>query len=172
MRKLRVVAVFGVLGLLMMLAVASPATAHRPATRVFLTTLEGDQEVPPAESDGRGIALFKLNRAGTELRFILIVVRLDEILMAHIHLAPAGVNGPIVVWLYPDSPPPMLIPGRFSGVLARGTITDADLTGPLQGMSLSDLVDEMRAENTYVNVHTTAFPGGEVRGQITPIAPP
>jgi hypothetical protein len=88
------------------------------------------------------------------------------VLMAHIHIGPAGVNGPVVVWLYPEGPPPQLIEGRFDGILAEGVITEADLVGMLAGMTMDDLVAEMLAGNTYVNVHTTQFPGGEIRGQI------
>lgn len=94
------------------------------------------------------------------------VANSQNVTMAHIHLAPAGVNGPVVVWLYPDAPPAQLLPGPSSGVLAVGTITEADLVGPLAGASLADLLDAMRAGNTYVNVHTEQYPGGEVRGQI------
>jgi hypothetical protein len=87
-------------------------------------------------------------------------------LQAHIHWAPAGVNGPVVVWLFPDSSPPALNPGRFDGVLAEGVITSADLVGPLLGMSLADLLAEMAVGNTYVNVYTSQYPPGEIRGQI------
>jgi hypothetical protein len=52
------------------------------------------------------------------------------------------------------------------GLLAEGTITAADLVGPLAGMSIDDLLAEMRAGNAYVNVHSEANPGGEIRGQI------
>jgi hypothetical protein len=51
-------------------------------------------------------------------------------------------------------------------VLATGTITAADLVGPLAGQPLSALVDAMEAGETYVNVHTSQFPAGEIRGQI------
>jgi hypothetical protein len=71
-----------------------------------------------------------------------------------------------VAFLYPDAPPAQLIPGRSNGVLAEGVITADDLIGPLAGQSLDDLLDQIRAGNVYVNVHTTQFPGGEVRGQI------
>ena len=51
-------------------------------------------------------------------------------------------------------------------MLATGVITADDLVGPLDGADLSDLIEEMRSGNTYVNVHTEAFGGGEIRGQI------
>jgi hypothetical protein len=86
--------------------------------------------------------------------------------MAHIHLAPAGENGPVVAWLYPSGPPPVLIEGRFSGVLAEGTITANSLIGLLAGQDLSALIEEFEKGNAYVNVHTTQHPAGEVRGQI------
>jgi CHRD domain len=56
--------------------------------------------------------------------------------------------------------------GKFSGVLRWGTLTAADLVGPLQGKSISDLVDQIKAGNAYVNVHTEKYPAGEIRGQI------
>lgn len=67
--------------------------------------------------------------------------------------------------------------GRTDGVLATGTITAADLVGPLAGQPLSALIDAINAGNTYVNVHTNDgaaptntgpgdFPRGEVRGQV------
>ncbi len=134
--------------------------------RNFSTHLSGDEEVPPAETLAQGQAIFKLSKDGETLYYKLIAANIENILQAHIHLAPEGVNGPIVAWLYPSAPPAVLIPGRFSGVLAEGIITVDDLVGPLAGSSLSDLIAEMEAGNTYVNIHTTQFPGGEVRGQI------
>jgi hypothetical protein len=55
---------------------------------------------------------------------------------------------------------------KINGVLAEGTITAADLVGPLSGKSLSDLMTDVMAGETYVNVHTTQNPAGEIRGQI------
>jgi hypothetical protein len=132
----------------------------------FRANLSGDQEVPPADTRARGQAVFQLSKDGTELSYKVILANIQNVTMAHIHFAPAEVNGPVVAWLYPSSPPPQLIPGRFNGVLAEGVITSANLVGPLAGQDLSDLIDLMLEGNTYVNVHTSQFPGGEVRGQI------
>jgi hypothetical protein len=157
-------AFFPLILLLALSLVATPALAE--VNRNFSTHLTGSEEVPPVQTRAQGQAIFQLSKDGTELDYKLIVANIEDITQAHIHLAPLGVNGPVVAWLYPGSPPAMLIPGRFSGVLATGIITADDLVGPLAGMSLNDLVKEMRAGNTYVNVHTFQFPAGEVRGQI------
>ncbi|EMR04764.1 CHRD domain-containing protein [Cesiribacter andamanensis] len=132
----------------------------------FRTHLSGDQEVPANASKATGQAIFQLSKDGTELHYKLIVANLDNVLMAHIHVAPAGDNGGVVAWLYPAGPPPNLIPGTTNGILAQGTITSANLVGSLAGMDLSDLVALMLNGNTYVNVHTQQYPGGEIRGQI------
>jgi hypothetical protein len=141
-------------------------TAEAGGNRNFRTHLTGAEEVPPADTRAQGQAIFQVSRDGTEIRFKVKLANIQNVRMAHIHLAPAGENGPIVVWLRPSGPPPEPIPGRFSGVYAEGTITEANLVGLLAGASLQDLIDEMRAGNTYVNVHTDQYPGGEVRGQI------
>jgi hypothetical protein len=153
--------------ILMLLAMSlsvSPALAA--ANRNFTTHLTGDEEVPPAQTSAQGQVIFQLSKDGTELTYKLIVANIENVLQAHIHLAPAGANGAVVAWLYPDAPPAQLIPGRSSGILETGTITAQDLVGPLAGMTLDDLVTAMQSGNTYVNVHTTQYPGGEIRGQI------
>ena len=132
----------------------------------FVAVLSGGEEVPPNDSRARGQASFQLSRDGTELSYRLIVANIENVTQAHIHMAPVGANGPVVAWLYPDSPPSQLVPGRFQGVLAEGTITDADLVGALAGAGLSALLDVLRAGDAYVNVHTVQYPPGEVRGQI------
>ena len=162
MRKSRILVLF--LAFLLVLATAGLAAAS--SQRNFRAHLSGDQEVPPVETLAQGQALFQLNQAGDAIHYKLIVANIEDVRMSHIHLAPAGSNGGVVAWLYPEGPPPVVIPGRTDGVLAEGTITAADLVGALAGKSISDLVDEMMAGNTYVNVHTLAVPSGEIRGQI------
>ena len=132
----------------------------------FRAHLSGDQEVPANESIAQGQAIFQLSKDGTELSYKLIVANIENVRMSHIHLGPAGSNGGVVVWLYPSAPPPIVLPGTTNGILAEGVITQANLTGTLTGQPLSDLIDAMLADNAYVNVHTLAFGGGEIRGQI------
>jgi hypothetical protein len=139
---------------------------HGMVSHQFVTNLSGDEEVPPVDTRARGQAIFKLSKDGSELSYRLIVANLMNVTMAHIHLAPAGVEGPVVAWLYPSGPPPQLIPGRTSGVLATGVITADDLVGLLAGASIADLVAELESGNAYVNVHTVEWPVGEIRGQI------
>jgi CHRD domain len=140
-------------------AVGTPAAHVAP--------LSGAEEVPANDSQGRGIGVVKLSADGESLSYKLNVANIQNVTQAHIHLAAVGVNGPIVAWLYPPAPPAMLIPGRSDGELASGTITAADLVGPLMGQSLGTLVDAIRSGNAYVNVHTSQFPPGEIRGQLS-----
>ena len=138
--------------------------------------LSGGEEVPARDTNARGSATFKVSDDGTSMEFRLIASNINNVVAAHIHVAPAGVNGPVVAFLFGSVAPGG---GPSNGVLSEGTITAANLVGPLAGQPLSALLDAIRAGNTYVNVHTNDgvaptdtgagdFPGGEIRGQIRP----
>jgi hypothetical protein len=159
------------LALVCALGVAIPAGA---VSNTFTARLSGAEEVPANQSKATGKAIFRLSEDGTELSYRLIVANITNVFAAHIHLGPVGENGPVVVSLFGPVPGGG---GPTNGVLATGTITAADLTGPLAGQPLSALLDEMSSGNTYVNVHTDDgvapadtgpgdIPGGEIRGQI------
>jgi hypothetical protein len=100
-----------------------------------------------------------------EMHYRLMVANLETVTSAHIHLAPPGASGSVVVWLYPSAPPPELVPGRFSGILATAIITADDPVDPLERQPPSALMEKMRAGNACVNVHTQQFRAGEIRGQ-------
>lgn len=157
------------------------AVAGSQANNNLGTHLAGRNEVPAHDdSHAQGEAIFRISDDGNSVEYTLIASNIDNAFMAHIHLAPAGVNGPIVEWLYPGTAP---VPGPFGsgrhdGILAQGTFTAANLVGPLAGHPLSDLLTAMRTGNAYVNVHTNDgvdgvntgpgdFPGGEIRGQLS-----
>jgi hypothetical protein len=157
------------------LAATGVALAQDPA-RNYVAHLDGDQEVPPVATLAQGQVILKLGREGTELDYRLIAANIDNVVAAHIHLGVEGVNGPVVAFLAGPFPSGE---GPANGVLATGTITAADLVGPLHGMPLSVLIAAMDVGGTYVNVHTNDgvappntgpgdFPGGEIRGQVRP----
>ena len=144
------------------------------------THLDGDDENPSRPTQAQGQAIFRISDDGQSVAYTLIAANIDNAFMAHIHLAPAGVNGAIVEWLFPSTAPVAgpLGAGRFDGVLASGTFTAANLVGPLANHPLSELIAAMRNGGAYVNVHTNDgvaptntgpgdFPGGEIRGQLS-----
>ena len=161
--------------ILLGLCVGALGTAHaQSAPTNFVAHLDGTQEVPERDTAGVGQAVFQLNAAGSALHYRLIASNIENVVAAHIHLGVAGVNGPVVAFLFGNVPAGG---GRTDGVLGTGTITSANLVGPLAGMSLSVLIAAMRDGGTYANVHTNDgidpidtgpgdFPGGEIRGQI------
>jgi hypothetical protein len=149
----------------------------------FGAPLNAAEEVMPPgvenTSTAAGNTIFRLNRAGTELSYQLIVANIENVVAAHIHLAPAGANGGVVVWLYPSTAVGGVPPGGgpINGVIAEGTITESDFVGALATQPMSALIAHIKAANAYVNVHTNDgvpptntgpgdYPGGEIRGQV------
>lgn len=118
------------------------------------------------ETRAQGTAIFQFNKDATEIKFMLLVANIQNITMSHIHLDNGAAVGPIVVWLFPRTPPQTLIPGRFDGVLAKGTIANSDLVGLLAGMSIRDLQAKIEEGFAYVVVHTSQHPPGEIRAFI------
>ena len=155
------------------------------------THLKGKFEVPARDTNAQGQALFQLSDDGNSVSYKLIASNIFNVVQAHIHCGPAGVNGPIIVWLFPSVTAREALVGpqpRTDGVLAEGAFGDADVIDRPQGsppngcpaMAVSGLADVLELLNTgqaYVNVHTNDnvapantgpgdFPGGEVRGQV------
>jgi YHS domain-containing protein len=130
-----------------------------PSARAFMT---GDQASPAVDSAGLGYAIFTLNADQTACHFKVVVADLSDITAAHIHVGKMGVEGPPVVNLFTGPAKT----GRFDGVLGEGDFDATDLMGPLQGKTMKDLLTLARQRGLYVNVHTTAHPEGEIRGQI------
>lgn len=116
-------------------------------TILFAANMQGSQEVPPDTSHASGHAVVLLDKATGEVNLTGNFQGLSSNATAsHIHRAPIGVSGPIIV--------PLLLSGDTSG-----TITGTDT------LSAAD-ISAMDSSNTYVNVHTGSFPAGEIRGQL------
>lgn len=112
---------------------------------VGFASLSGAQEFPPTSSAASGtgtLVIDPITRAASGS----ITISGMTATMAHIHLAAPGVNGPIIVTLANTS-------GNVWAVPANTTLTAEQLKAYKQG-------------NLYYNAHSTAFPGGEIRGQI------
>ncbi len=136
---------------------ADPSSSGR-----FRANLSGRQEVPPVRTAAHDLGFFALDedRYGeTCLRYAVFIDNIDNVIAAHLHLAPKGVNGPIVVDLIMNAT-------VWNGATLGGCIYEEDLVGPLEGMTLHDLVEAAEEGDIYTNVHTTEHPGGEIRGQL------
>jgi CHRD domain len=128
--------------------------------------LTGDQEVPPTGSSAIGIGSFTLDTDTNTISNLIIQVhgfstsdlRPEIESQAHIHQAPVGVNGSVVV--------PLSVIGTFTDFPGGFKLEVPVIAGIAQSV-----IDAMRAGDTYFNIHTVSFPGGEIRGQIalTPI---
>jgi CHRD domain len=128
-----------------------PTTALTPTTggKKLTTSLTGAAEVPgPGDPDGTGTATLRLRKGQGEICFMLVVSNITlPALAAHIHRGAVGVAGPVVVPL---------------------TAPDAD--GSVEGCVsvVRALVKDIMKHSSeyYVNVHTTDFPAGAIRGQL------
>ena len=155
---------------------AAPAAQGTPRLLVATAVLSGAEEVPPVtDTAGGGTALYQLSPDGMTLRYTLVAVNLTSTpTAAHIHApAPRGQNAGVVAFLFP-APNARSSCAQTTAVVLRceGELTVADLQGPLAGQPLSALVALLAAGQTYTNVHTQRYPGGEVRGQNDPTLSP
>jgi len=123
-------------------------------------SLTGGQEVPPVATLATGTMTLALNDDQTSIRIVLNETGIVNVTAAHIHVAPPGIDGPII---FP-------IAQNFYQVPLDKTLTSFDFTpAPNAGVStFEEAVDAILSGNTYVNVHTVANPDGEIRGQILP----
>ncbi len=139
------------LGAVGVLAVASPAAAL--GTRIYTVPLSGSQEVPPVVTGGTGVCTVTLDDVTGAVSVSGSFSGLtSNATLAHIHgLAAAGVNAGILVTLTETG-------GTSGSVSGSGTLSATNLAGMLSGL-------------TYINIHTTNNPGGELRGQITQEVP-
>lgn len=110
----------------------------------YAGVLSGAQEVPPNGSAATGTAVAWLHEPDNRLVYAVQSSGLTSVVAAHIHLGAAGSNGPVEFALNGSG-------GTYFGLTPK--LTAAQLTA-------------LQANNYYVNVHTAAFPGGELRAQL------
>lgn len=112
----------------------------------FVASLSGAQEVPPVTTNGVGIGTFNLTQSQDKLKFRVVVGGLSgPITACHFHQGATGVAGPVVLDLFS---------------LVNGNVIEGEVT------PTPAIVTAMLAGQIYINVHTAANPGGEIRGQL------
>ena len=146
------------------LAFAIALAANSESSKAkFGATLKGASETPPVETKATGTATF--TASGTSVEYKITASGLSgDATAAHIHVGPTTASGPVVV----PFPAKAINNGANGSVTISGSFTAADIkpqTNP--GIkNLEELLGQMSAGNTYVNIHTAAHPPGEIRGQI------
>jgi hypothetical protein len=121
--------------------------------------MSGGEEVPSVSTTATGTAEFNLGSGGIDYQ--VSVTGVSNVTSVSINSGNVGENGPVIVTLFE----PNASVDLSNNVQAEGTITSADLEGPMQGKEISDLVSAVGSGVTYVNVLTQANPEGEIRGQ-------
>lgn len=127
----------------------------------YVVSMNGAKEVPSKTTSATGTTELVVHPTFVDYR--IDVSGITNVTAAHIHTGNATVAGPILVGLFALGAG--LSTGLINGELISGRITPEGLPGTV---SLDSLKSLFRSGNSYVNVHTTVNPGGEIRGQITP----
>jgi CHRD domain len=155
---------------------AAPIASADNNKESVLASLSGFREVPSISSPASGHFEAVIDRKAGTITYELSYTGLTgEVQQAHIHVGQRSVNGGVSVFLCQTeaSPDPTgLAPqcprrGRVTGMAQSANM----IGGPIvaQGVEpgqFNELLRAIRSGVAYVNVHSSAFPGGEVRGQL------
>ena len=152
-RWILVAALIGLLAGLTVPAIASSLTPPTTKARTLVATLTGSGETPAVVSAGVGHATITIDKSKNMICYEVHADGIADQVAMHIHKAPAGVNGGVVVALDIHADP--------TATTSQGCRTDVK-------KSLLRDIKDFPAEY-YVNVHTATNPGGELRGQLARI---
>jgi len=133
-------------------------------------SLRGLEEVPPTTSPATGTLRASLDEAAKKITFTLEYRNMTgNPTAAHIHFGPTKVNGGVMVFFCGGGGKPAC-PAATSGAIT-GTITATNVVGPTeQGIAPGDFAGvayAIKTGYTYANIHSSKFPNGELRGQIS-----
>jgi hypothetical protein len=152
----------------------APAESQVPESDLILRAkLISFNQVPSILSNARGAFDARINEDGT-IAFALSYVNMSSpVVQAHIHFGASKTNGGVIVFLCGGSKPACPASGTIGGTITAGDVsvlpsTNGDSVIP-QGINPADLgalITAIRSGDTYINVHSTTFPSGEIRGQV------
>ena len=156
-----------------------PAAMAAPHEEEFHAVFSGFNEVGALNaqtgaifSPGRATLELELNRADQTLTFVLKYSGLSApVTQSHIHFGKVHMAGGVMVFFCSNvGGPPGTQPCPANGGTVTGTISAANVIGPAtQGVTAGEfqaVVDALESDTTYANIHSTAFPAGEIRGEI------
>lgn len=139
------------------------ATQASAQVVTLTTTMNGGEETPVINTGMVGNAEVSVDVANREVTVTLNVFNVPTATSAgHIHVGAAGIAGPVVLNF-----PPALV-GRTGDFAMTFRLGERDFVArPAQGINtLDDMIQAIVNGNSYVNIHTTQNPGGEIRGQL------
>lgn len=141
----------------------------------------GAGETGAINSTGQATLKLTLDKTAQTLTYSLTYSGLTSVLQSHIHLGKEHVAGGIMVFFCSNltSPVPPAgtpsCPTDVDPVTVTGTITAAGVVGPTaQNVTAGDfaaVIAALATDTAYANIHTTAFPAGEIRGQVRRVRP-
>jgi len=132
-------------------------------------SMRGLNEVPPTASAATGTLRATLDETAQTITFTLDYRNMSaNPSAAHVHFGPTRVNGGVMFFFCGGGGKPAC-PAATSGTIT-GTVAAADVVGPAaQGIAAGDFANVVRAirtGNSYANIHSATFPGGEARGRV------
>jgi hypothetical protein len=179
-RKRRLIAAVSVTVLALGAYAIASDSPHRKNR--FKTRLQGFQENPSLSTAGRGHVELRIDDENETITFELTYDRLEGVgttpfvtngvvTQSHIHVSARHVNGGVAVFFCggggrPECPTPS---GTVTGVIVPSDIVGPAAQGinPGEPTAFQELLKSIRAGFAYANVHTTRWPAGEIRGQLT-----
>ena len=168
--------VVGVAAVIALLGVGSYAVAGGGSKNFSGSPMNGYEENPDVSSVASGSFTARLSDDGTSIHYQLSYSGLEApVTQSHVHFGKAAVNGGVSFFLcgtagfQPPAPAPAPPTCPQSGTV-EDDIVAADVIGPagqgIEAGSLAEILAAMRAGHAYANVHSTKFPGGEIRAQL------
>lgn len=162
-----IILVLVVIAILFLFWIISQQSSNRSG-RKLSTNISSGQEVPSNRSPATGYGNFELSEDGKSLKYHIRYQGLTTpIISAHFHSGAPGVNGPITRTLFDNKQSRIInshynfdtTDGRSGSLSGTWSSTDAQ---PLNSKNLQELLKG----NQYINIHSSRYPDGEIRGQV------
>jgi CHRD domain len=160
--------------MVLIIGVGAYAVAGDDARSFKASPINGYEENPDISTVARGSWEAQLTSNGTTLHYVLRFNGLEgTVTQSHIHFGKPAVNGGISMWLCQTATNPAPTTGipmcPQSGTVS-GDLTAEDVIGPtgqgIEAAAFGEIIAAIRAGHAYVNVHSSKWPGGEIRAQI------